>query len=153
MRADLGRLVSVAKILQIRPFLSEAGLRRWPLGSAGRAVICYRRKAGSFSMWRRDIGSAALVAAIMLVTSPAFAQIPKLNLLQDKPGKTQEEKDAESAQDKAYRDSLKKIPDQKAPSDPWGGVRSDAAPSAPAKSASSGKPKTKSGTAAGASPN
>ena len=92
-------------------------------------------------MWRRDIGSAALAAAIMLVASPAFAQIPKLNLLQDKPGKTQEEKDAESAQDKAYRDSLKKIPDAKAPSDPWGTVRST---DAPAKSASSPKPKAKS---------
>jgi hypothetical protein len=50
---------------------------------------------------------------------------------------------------------LKKIPDQKAPSDPWGGVRSDAPSSSPAKSASSTKPKTKSGTAAssGTSPN
>ena len=106
-------------------------------------------------MWRRDFRSAVLVAAIMLVASPAFAQIPKLNLLQDKPGKTQEEKDADSAQEKAYKDSLKKIPDQKAPSDPWGGVRSDAPSSSPAKSASSTKPKTKSGTAAssGTSPN
>src|ERR1700691_5468197 len=100
-------------------------------------------------MRRRDFGSAVLVAAIMLLASPAFAQIPKLNLLQDKPGKTQEEKDAESAQEKAYKDSLKKIPDQKAPSDPWGGVRSDAAPSSPAKSASSAKSKSKTGTAAG----
>ena len=99
-------------------------------------------------MRRRDFGSAVLAAAIMLLASPAFAQIPKLNLLQEKPGKTQEEKDAESAQDKAYRDSLKKIPDQKAPSDPWGGVRSDA-PSSPAKSASSAKSKSKSGTATG----
>jgi hypothetical protein len=108
-----------------------------------------------FSMRRRDFRSAVLVAAIMLLASPAFAQIPKLNLLQDKPGKTQEEKDAESAQEKAYKDSLKKIPDQKAPSDPWGGVRSDAPSSSPAKSASSTKPKTKSGTAAssGTSPN
>src|ERR1700729_1965201 len=130
-----------------------SGSRGWALGSAGRAVICYQQKTGELSMRRRDFRSAVLVAAIMLLASPAFAQIPKLNLLQDKPGKTQEEKDAESAQEKAYKDSLKKIPDQKAPSDPWGGVRSDAAPSAPAKSASSGKPKTKSGTAAGASPN
>ena len=105
-------------------------------------------------MRRRDFGSAVLAAAIMLVASPAFAQIPKLNLLQDKPGKTQEEKDAESAQDKAYRDSLKKIPDQKAPADPWGNVRSDAPSSSPAKSASSAKSKSKTGTSAsGTSPN
>ena len=87
-----------------------------------------------------------LAAAFMLLASPAFAQIPKLNLLQDKPGKTQEEKDAEAAQDKAYKDSLKKIPDGKVSSDPWGGVRSDA-PAAPARSASSTKSKPKTGTA------
>ena len=86
-----------------------------------------------------------LAAAIMLLASPAVAQIPKLNLLQDKPSKTQDELDAEKAQDKAYKDSLKKIPDQKAPSDPWGTVRSNETP-APAKSASSSK--KKSGTTA-----
>jgi hypothetical protein len=111
-------------------------------------MIYYRQKTGSFSMRRRDFTSAGVVAAVMLLASPAFAQIPKLNLLQDKPGKTQEEKDAESAQEKAYKDSLKKIPDQKAPADPWGTVRSDA-PAAPAKSASSTKSKAKSGTSAG----
>ena|SRR5579864_1472623 len=81
-----------------------------------------------------------LAAAIMLLASPAVAQIPKLNLLQDKPSKTQDELDAEKAQDKAYKDSLKKIPDQKAPSDPWGTVRSNE--SAPAKSASAPKKKS-----------
>ena len=75
-----------------------------------------------------------LAAAIMLLASPAFAQIPKLNLLQDKPGKTQEEKDADAARDKAYKDSLKKIPDAKASSDPWGTVRSDTPKAATAKS-------------------
>ncbi|MGA2058106.1 MAG: hypothetical protein ABSG88_22720 [Bradyrhizobium sp.] len=96
-----------------------------------------------------------LAAAIMLLASPAFAQTPKLNLLQDnKPPKTQEEKDAEDAQQKAYKESLKKIPDAKAPTDPWSTVRTDA-PAPPAKSASSSKPKAKSGTTAssGASAN
>jgi hypothetical protein len=88
-----------------------------------------------------------LAAAIMLLASPAFAQIPKLNLLQDKPGKTDDEKAAESAQEKAYKESLKKIPDQKAPADPWGTVRSDAPAAPAAKSASTAK-KTKS-TASG----
>jgi len=88
------------------------------------------------------------VAAIaMLLASPAFAQIPQMNLLQDnKPPKTQEEKDAEAARDKAYKDSLKKIPDVKAPSDPWGNVRSTDAPKASAKAAASAKPKTKTGS-------
>lgn len=80
-----------------------------------------------------------VAAAIMLLASPAVAQTPKLNLLQDnKPAKTQEEKDAEDAQQKAYKESLKKIPDAKQPSDPWGTVRSTDAP-APAKSAASSK--------------
>ena len=85
-----------------------------------------------------------LAAAIMLLASPAFAQIPKLNLLADKPGKTQDELAAAKAQEKAYKESLKKIPDQKAPSDPWGAVRSNdaAAPAKPStKSASSSKSK------------
>jgi len=89
-----------------------------------------------------------LAAVIMLLASPALAQIPPVNLLGDKPGKTQEEKDAEAARDKAYQDSLKKIPDAKPPADPWGNVRSTDAPKAPAKSVSSAKPKTKAGSSA-----
>src|ERR1700724_3677172 len=90
-----------------------------------------------------------LAAAIMLLASPALAQIPKLNLLQDnKPAKTQEEKDAESAQDKAYKDSLKKIPDAKAPADPWGAVRSTDAPKATAKTPAAKKSPTKTGNTA-----
>ena len=87
-----------------------------------------------------------LAAATMLLASPALAQgLPPINLLQDKPSKTQEQLDAEAAQQKAYKESLKKIPDAKQPSDPWGAVRSDAP--APAKSASSTK-KARTGTAA-----
>jgi hypothetical protein len=90
-----------------------------------------------------------LAAVVMLLASPAFAQIPQLNLLQDnKPGKTQEEKDAEAARDKAYQDSLKKIPDAKPPADPWGNVRTTDTPKAPAKAASSAKPKAKTGSTA-----
>jgi len=89
-----------------------------------------------------------IAAAVVLLASPAFAQIPPVNLLQDKPGKTQEEKDAEAVRDKAYQDTLKKIPDAKAPADPWGNVRSTETPKAPAKAATSAKPKTKTGTAA-----
>ena len=86
-----------------------------------------------------------LAAAIVLLASPAFAQVPKLNLLQDKPSKSEDEKNAEAAQDRAYKDSLKKIPDQKAPADPWGTVRSGDTPAA--KSASTTKSKAK-GTSA-----
>jgi hypothetical protein len=91
-----------------------------------------------------------VAAVIIALASPALAQIPQMNLLQDnKPGKTQEEKDAEAARDKAYQDSLRKIPEGKAPADPWGNVRAtDTPPKAPAKAASSAKPKTKTGSTA-----
>jgi hypothetical protein len=89
-----------------------------------------------------------VAALIMLLTSPAFAQMPQMNLLQDKPGKTQEEKDAEAVRDKAYQDSLKKIPDAKPSADPWGNVRSTDTPKAPAKAAASAKSKTKTGSTA-----
>jgi hypothetical protein len=91
----------------------------------------------------------SVVAFIMLLASPAFAQIPQMNLLQDnKPAKTQEEKDADAAREKAYQDSLKKIPDGRPPADPWGNVRTTDAPKAPAKAAASAKPKTKTGSTA-----
>ena len=66
------------------------------------------------------------VAAVMaLMVGPAYAQMPKLNLLQDGPDKTQDQKDADEAREKAYQDTLRKIPDAKTSSDPWGGVRND----------------------------
>jgi hypothetical protein len=89
-----------------------------------------------------------LASVITLLAAPAFAQVPPVNLWQDnKPPKSQEEKDAEAARDKAYRESLKKIPDAKAPADPWGNVRSTdaAAPKAAAKSESTARPKPKAG--------
>ena len=98
-----------------------------------------------------------IAAVLALMTAPAYAQTPPINLMQDGPGKTAEQKAAEAARDKAYKESLKKIPDAKAPSDPWGTLRSgDAAkPSASKASASKGsnsktaasaKPRTKTGT-------
>ena len=99
-------------------------------------------------------------AAIALLTGPtltvsAYAQMPQVNLMPDVPTKTQEEKDADEVRQKAYKESLKKIPDAKAPSDPWGSVRSTDTPASSAKSTSSSKPKAKSGTTAssGASAN
>jgi hypothetical protein len=58
--------------------------------------------------------------------------------------KTPEEKEAEAARDKAYKESLKKIPDAKASSDPWGNVRSANTPKASAPA----KPRTKTGSTA-----
>lgn len=92
-----------------------------------------------------------VAAVLAVVAAPAYAQMPNLNLLQEGPGKTPEEKAADAEREKAYKETLKKIPDAKASNDPWGGMRSDPPkqPAAPKASAATGAPKkTKSGTAA-----
>jgi hypothetical protein len=90
-------------------------------------------------MLMRILAAAAVIA---LLAVPAYAQAPNINLIPELQSKTPEEKEAEAARDKAYKESLKKIPDAKISSDPWGNVRSGDAPKAPA------KPKTKTGSTA-----
>jgi hypothetical protein len=80
-------------------------------------------------------------AVVALLTGPAYAQAPNINLIPELQSKTPEEKEAEAARDKAYKESLKKIPDAKTSSDPWGNVRSGDAPRASAPT----KPRTKTG--------
>jgi hypothetical protein len=89
----------------------------------------------------RVLHAAALIA---LLAGPAYAQMeaPHINLLTDAPSKTEEQIEQDQTKDKAYRESLKKIPDAKASSDPWGGVRNADAPKAPAKTTAA-KAKTK----------
>lgn len=66
---------------------------------------------------------AALVAACLgLSGSAAMAQTPNINLMPETKSQTPEEKERDAVADKAYRESLRKIPD-KAVSDPWGDVR------------------------------
>jgi hypothetical protein len=102
----------------------------------------------------RVVGVAAMTALIGMtgLGAPARAQMggdgPHLNMLADTPSKTPEEIEAEQERQKAYKDSLRKIPDAKAPNDPWGTVRSDAPKPAPAKTASKAKPKTETKTGA-----
>ena len=93
----------------------------------------------------RILGAAALVA---LLAGPAYAQTPNVNLIPELQSKTPEEKEAEAARDKAYKESLRKIPDAKAPSDPWGNVRSGEAPKTSTKTTAPAKPKTKTGSTA-----
>ena len=90
----------------------------------------------------RILGAAALVALLVV---PAYAQAPNVNLIPELQSKTPEEKEAEAARDKAYKESLKKIPDAKTSSDPWGAVRST---DAPKPAAAPAKPKTKTGSSA-----
>ena len=89
----------------------------------------------------RILGAAAVIA---LLAVPAYAQAPNINLIPELQSKSPEEKEAEAARDKAYKESLKKIPDAKASSDPWGNVRSVDTPKASAPA----KPRTKTGSTA-----
>ena len=85
-------------------------------------------------------------AIVGLLAGPASAQVstPNINLIPELASKTPEEREQEAAQQKAYKESLRKIPDAKASSDPWGTVRS----AEPAKSAAPAKPRTKTGSTA-----
>src|SRR5579883_2863922 len=91
----------------------------------------------------------AMPTSIVLVR-PAHAQMPNINLMPEVKSKTPEEKEQEAAQDKAYKDSLRKIPDAKASTDPWGGVRTDppkSTTSTPSSKTTSAAKKTKTGSA------
>ncbi len=72
---------------------------------------------------------------------PAHAQMPSINMMPETPSKTPEQKEAEQERDKAYKESLRKIPDAKASNDPWGSLRND--PSGSAATAHSAKPRKK----------
>ena len=90
----------------------------------------------------RIFGAVLFGAALALVAAPAAAQMPNINMMPDVKSKTPEEKEADELKDKAYRDSLRKIPDAKASNDPWGSVRGAEAP----KAAAPARPKTKTGS-------
>jgi hypothetical protein len=81
-------------------------------------------------------------AVFAILAGPAFAQVPNVNLIPELASKTPEEKELEAEQQKAYRDSLKKIPDVKTSSDPWGTVRNVETP----KTSAPAKPRTKTGS-------
>jgi hypothetical protein len=70
--------------------------------------------------------SAAMTAA--LLTGYAHAQSPELHMPMGGDAKqlTDEEKEQQAEREKAYKDAVKKIPDQKAKADPWGDVRNSA---------------------------
>lgn len=77
-------------------------------------------------------GIIGAAAGIALLAGPVHAQMqtPSMNLIPDLQTKSPEEKEQEAVKDRAYRESLKKIPDAKASNDPWGAVRSTDAPKA-----------------------
>ncbi|MFT4274746.1 MAG: hypothetical protein QM576_00190 [Rhodopseudomonas sp.] len=65
------------------------------------------------------------VAVLALLAGPAFAQGegPHVNLVPEIQHKTPEERAQDAIRQKAYQESLRKIPDAQAPNDPWGSVR------------------------------
>ena len=85
-----------------------------------------------------------IAALMVLLTAPAYAQTPTVNLMPELQSKSPEQREQEAAQQKAYKESLKKIPDAKTSSDPWGNVRSVDTPKASAPA----KPRTKTGSTA-----
>ena len=91
----------------------------------------------------RIFGAVVFGGAVALA-GPAAAQTPNINLMPELQSKTPEEKEADAIKEKAYRDSLRKIPVAMASNDPWGSVRSTDAP----KTAVPAKPKTKTGSTA-----
>ena len=90
----------------------------------------------------RIFGAVLFGVAAALLPGAAAAQTPNINLIPELQSKTPEEKEQDAIKDKAYRESLRKIPDAKTSSDPWGSVRSNEAP----KAAAPAKPKTKTGS-------
>ncbi len=98
-------------------------------------------------MLQTSVRAAALLAllagpGLVPVATPARAQMPNINLMPELASKTPEEKEKDAIADKAYRESLRKIPDTKVSSDPWGNVRGAETPKA------APRPKTKTGSTA-----
>lgn len=67
-------------------------------------------------------GSVAMTTA--LLTGSAAAQAPSLNMpMGETKTLTDEEKEKQAERERAYKDAVRKIPDQKANTDPWGDIR------------------------------
>lgn len=88
------------------------------------------------------LGCGLVVVAGLSLSGAAQAQMPNVNLMPEVKTKTPEEKEQDAITEKAYKDSLRKIPDSQAASDPWGDVRGAEKPRAAA------KPKSRTGNAA-----
>jgi hypothetical protein len=88
-------------------------------------------------------------AVIAMLAGPACAQSSSPKTLEElMNAKTPDQIEKERATDRAYKDSLKKIPDAKAPADPWGNARSTNAPETTAKAPAAKKPPAKTGSTA-----
>jgi hypothetical protein len=86
-------------------------------------------------------------ALLVLLAGPAYAQVPEVNLMPQVRSKTPEEIEQDKINEKAYKDSLRKIPDAKVSNDPWDTVRGGDAPKTIEKRPPA-KPRTKTGSTA-----
>ncbi len=89
----------------------------------------------------------AAAAMILMLAAPAYAQSKASTMPtpeQMMGGKTPDQIEKEESAERAYKESLKKIPDAKAPSDPWGSARSPDAAKTTAKTPAVKKPPAKS---------
>ncbi len=73
------------------------------------------------TMLKRLIPAAAIIA-LLSGTASAQMGLPLNKGMQKRPP-TQQEIEQQKALDRAYKSATEKIPDKKAPADPWGGVR------------------------------
>jgi hypothetical protein len=71
----------------------------------------------------------AMVVAVTGLSMPS-ARAQGINLAAPEKPVTWEEIEKKEAQEKAYKDSLRKIPDQNVVRDPWGDVRNAGTPAA-----------------------
>jgi hypothetical protein len=79
----------------------------------------------------------AMLAAISVLTAPAFAQgRGKGSKHPENAQQTEDKKKKDAEAEQAYKDALRSIPEQK-PSDPWAQMRKPAKVIAPANSSSS----------------
>ncbi len=73
-------------------------------------------------MSRAALVAAGLISSGLFGSGIAMAQTPNINLMPELKSQTPEEKERDAETDKAYRESLRKIPNQSV-NDPWGSVR------------------------------
>jgi hypothetical protein len=82
-------------------------------------------------MLRKMLPAAAILAVLTGTASAQSPLQPKFSIGADRPPLSPEEQARQDAIDKAYKSATNKIPDRKAPADPWSEVRpAPATPSA-----------------------
>src|SRR5258708_1514191 len=129
------------RVWLLRVFFGRTGIH--PGSRPGQASL---ENATERTQGERSMRILSAAAVVVLLTAPAYAQMatPNINLIPELTSKTPEEKEQDAIKEKAYKESLKKIPDAKVSSDPWGSVRTDT----PKAAAAPAKPKTKTGSSA-----